>query len=146
MTAHKPVEVMLESTLASVDQAEEMALRFAGEAGFSEEDAHKVGMAVRESMVNAVLHGNHYDPGKKAGLRLEVQQGRLVATVTDQGEGFDMSKLPDPLADENLLRQSGRGIFLIRAFMDELHVRRLEPRGMEVRMIKYPSVQNSKEE
>ena len=142
----KRVEMKLESALESVDRAEETALRFAGEAGFSEEDMQKVGMAVRESVINAVLHGNHYDPGKKAGLRLEVERGRLVITITDQGEGFELDQVADPLAQENLLRQSGRGIFLIRAFMDELHVRRLQPKGMEVRMIKYPSSENSKEE
>lgn len=145
MSPEKRVEVMLESTLESVDQAEAITLRFAGEAGFNEEDVAKVGMAVRESMVNAVFHGNHYDRRKKAGLRLELEQGRLVATVTDQGEGFDVERVPDPLAPENMLRQSGRGIFLIKAFMDEFHVRRLLPRGTEVRMIKYPSVTNGKE-
>ena len=146
MMADKRVEVMLESNLESVNEAEQVAVRFAGEAGFSEEDQHKVGMAVRESMVNAVLHGNHYDPQKKAGLRLEFERGRLVITITDQGEGFEVDRVPNPLAEENLLRQSGRGIFLIRAFMDELHVRRLEPKGTEVRMVKYPSAENSKEE
>ena len=142
MSRQKRVEVTLESTLASVDQAEEIALCFAGGAGFNEEDAQKVGMAVRETLANAVLHGNHYDPNKKAFLRLEVEQGRLIATITDQGQGFDMQKIPDPLAPENLLRQSGRGIFLIRAFMDEFHVRRLPPQGTEVRIIKYPSVKS----
>ena len=146
MGVEKRVEVMLESTLESVNQAEQIAVQFAGKAGFCEEDTHKVGMAVRESMVNAVLHGNRYDPQKKAGLRLELDHGRLVVIITDQGEGFDMDHIPYPLAEENLLRQSGRGIFLIRAFMDELHMRRLEPRGMEVRMVKYPSVESSKEE
>jgi serine/threonine-protein kinase RsbW len=146
LRSERRVEMMLESNLESVDRAEEEALRFAEEAGFGEEDLQKVGMAVRETMINAVLHGNHYDPQKKAGLNLELLRGRLVITVTDQGEGFELNDVPDPLAQENLLRQSGRGIFLIRAFMDEVHLRRLQPKGMEVRMIKYPAAETSKEE
>jgi serine/threonine-protein kinase RsbW len=139
------VEMSLASTLDSVDKAEEEAVRFAGDAGFNEEDLQKVGMAVRESMVNAVLHGNQYDPQKQAGLRLELDRGNLVITITDQGNGFEAENVPDPLSHENLLRQSGRGIFLIRAFMDEFHVRRLQPTGTEVRLIKYPSGETKEE-
>lgn len=146
MAPLNPVEVQLESTLESVDRAEELVLEFIRSAGFDEEDQHKVGMAVRESMVNAVYHGNQYDPGKKAGLRLELQGRKLVITITDEGPGFELSRIANPLAEENLLKQSGRGIFLIRAFMDELYVRRLSPRGSEVRMVKYPSPSNGKEE
>lgn len=141
----KRVEISFASTLESVDRAEEEAVRFAEAAGFNEEDLQKVGMAVRESMVNAVLHGNQYDPQKRAGMRLEVEHGNLVITITDQGAGFEANHVPDPLSQENLLRQSGRGIFLIRAFMDEFEVRRLQPKGTEVRLIKYPS-QATKEE
>src|SRR5260221_1236637 len=133
----KPLVMSLESALDSVDRAEEEVVRFAEGAGFGEEDVQKVGMAVRESMVNAVLHGNQYDPQKKAGLRVELQNGGLVITITDEGAGFELEEIPDPLANENLLRHSGRGIFLIRAFMDDLKVRRLAPRGTEVRMVKY---------
>ena len=62
---------------------------------------------------------------------------RLTVTIADQGKGFDLEALPDPLADNNLLRHSGRGMFLIRAFMDELQVRRLSPAGTEVTLTKY---------
>ena len=133
----KPLVMSLDSALDSVDRAEEEVVRFAEGAGFGEEDVQKVGMAVRESMVNAVLHGNQYDPGKKAGVRVEVQDSSLVITITDEGAGFELNDVPDPLANENLLRHSGRGIFLIRAFMDDVKVRRLAPRGTEVRMVKY---------
>ena len=139
----KPVVLSLDSALESVDTAEEEVLRFATEAGFGEDDLQQVSMAVRESMVNAVLHGNQYDPQKKAGLRLELQNGALVITITDEGPGFELTDVPDPLAQENLLRHSGRGIFLIRAFMDELTVRRLVPRGTEVRMVKYRSAETA---
>ncbi len=140
------VEVSLESNLQSVDQAEEMAREFAREAGFGEEDEHRIALAVREAMVNAVIHGNKYDPCKRALVRLELENHKLVVVVTDQGLGFDVASVPDPLAEENLLKQTGRGIFLIRSFMDEVQITRLSPTGTEVRMIKYPSVMDGKEE
>lgn len=146
MTSANRVEVSLESTLDSVDQAEEMALDFAKGGGFPEDDQMKIGMAVREAMVNAVYHGNKWDPAKKAGLRLELEGRNLVIVVTDEGPGFDLDTVPDPLSEENLMKQSGRGIFLIRSFMDELDVRRRSPKGTELRMVKYPSPQNGKEE
>jgi len=61
---------------------------------------------------------------------------RLVVTIADEGEGFEPSELPDPLAEENLLRQSGRGIFLMKTFMDDVQVRRLQPAGTEVILTK----------
>jgi len=139
----KPVVLSLDSSLDSVDRAEEEVLRFAEGHQFGEEDMQKIGMAVRESMVNAVLHGNQYDPEKKAGLRVEMHNGGIAITISDEGAGFDLEEVPDPLAQENLLRHSGRGIFLIRAFMDDLQIRRLAPRGTEVRMIKYRSEEES---
>jgi serine/threonine-protein kinase RsbW len=131
------VERFLDSTLESVDSAEELALQEAEKAGVAEDDLHKIAMAVRESMVNAVVHGNRYSAHKK--VRLSVSKGprEFVVKIADEGEGFDYDSLPDPLAQENLLRHSGRGIFLIKAFMDEFQIRRLEPRGSEVTLVKY---------
>ncbi len=131
------MEWFLDSTLDSVDSAEELAMQEAERAGVSEDDLHKIAMAVRESMVNAVVHGNRYNGHKK--VRLTVSKGprEFVVKIADEGEGFDYENLPDPLAQENLLRHSGRGIFLIKAFMDEFQVRRLDPGGTEVTLIKY---------
>jgi serine/threonine-protein kinase RsbW len=131
------VDQFLDSTLDSVDSAENLVLDLAQKAGFDEEDLHKIGMAVRESMVNAVVHGNQYSAHKKVHVLVSKGNDRLTVTIADQGKGFDLESLPDPLADNNLLRHSGRGLFLIRAFMDELHVRRLSPAGTEVTLTKY---------
>ena len=131
------VDQFLDSSLDSVDSAEQLVLDVARKAGFQEEDLHKIGMAVRESMVNAVVHGNQYSAHKKVRVSVSKGQDRLTVTISDQGKGFELEQLPDPLSDENLLRNSGRGIFLIRAFMDELHVRRLSPAGTEVTLTKY---------
>jgi serine/threonine-protein kinase RsbW len=129
------VSYRMDSTLESVNQAEEIATKLAARLGFEDEDVNRISMAVREAAVNAVLHGNAYDPEKKVTVGLENTGGKLVITVTDEGLGLNPENIPDPLAPENLLKQSGRGIFLMRAFMDEVRIRNLEP-GTEVTMIK----------
>src|SRR6185503_17440796 len=131
------VERYLDSTLDSVDSAEELALGVAQRAGFDDDDLMKIGMAVRESMVNAVVHGNRYNTHKKVRFTVAQDPKRLTVRISDEGEGFEVANLPDPLAPENLMRTSGRGIFLIRSFMDEFEIRRHERGGMEVTLVKY---------
>ena len=130
------VSYTLDSTLETVNSAEETASRMAAEAGFGDEEIMKISMAVREAAVNAVLHGNAYDPAKKVTLAFERTGRDLVITVRDQGKGLDMSKVPDPLAAENLMKTSGRGIFLIRSFMDEVEIHPSQT-GTELKMIKH---------
>lgn len=134
--ALKNVDKEYQSTLESVDEAEALVLRVAEEAGFEEEDLHKLGMAVREAMVNAVVHGNRYNLRKKVHVKLAAGDETLRLTITDEGEGFDLSDLPDPLAEENLLRQSGRGLLLIQAFVDEFSMHKAKPPlGTEVTLV-----------
>jgi serine/threonine-protein kinase RsbW len=132
----KRVSYTLDSTLETVDSAEEAANRIAAEAGFDEDEVMRIAMAVREAAVNAVLHGNAYDPGKKVRLDFERTGVDLVITIRDQGKGLDLSKIPDPLAPENLLKTSGRGIFLIRSFMDEVHIHPSQT-GTEIKLVKH---------
>ena len=132
----KTINLVLDSTLESVDQAERAVLDLAVGAGFGEEDLDRIGMSVRECMVNAVVHGNRYNSHKKVRLSLSLTPERLTIRIADQGDGFDPDQLPDPLSGDNLLRHSGRGIFLMKAFMDDLRVRRLEPSGTEVTLVK----------
>ncbi|HUY82839.1 MAG TPA: ATP-binding protein [Acidobacteriaceae bacterium] len=126
----------LESSLDSVNKVEETAEQMAKKAGVDEDELFKITMAVREAAVNAVLHGNSYDPEKRITVSFENTGDSLVIRIADQGEGIDSSQLPDPLAPENLLRGSGRGIFLIRSFMDEVHFKQLHP-GTELTLIKH---------
>jgi serine/threonine-protein kinase RsbW len=134
--AEEWVSYTLESNLESVNQAEETARRIATEMGFAEEEIYGIAMAVREATINAVLHGNAYDPAKKVQVQFDRNRhGTLRVTVHDEGKGFDLDKVPNPLEPENLLKQSGRGVFLIRSYMDEVRVRKLE-RGTEITMIK----------
>ena len=129
------VAYTLDSTLDSVNMVEQTAEQLATKAGFSDEDLHKITMSVREAAVNAVLHGNAYDPGKKITVAYETTPEKLAITISDEGSGMDPESLPDPLAEENLLKTSGRGIFLIRSFMDEVKIRDLHP-GTEIVLIK----------
>jgi len=141
------VSYTLDSTLDSVNHAESKAQEVAARAGFSEDDQYNIAMAVREAAVNAVLHGNARDPQKKFFVAYETTSDALVITITDQGKGLDPCLIPDPLAPENLMKGSGRGIFLIRAFMDEVRFRNVEP-GTEITLIKHVGrkTANAKEE
>jgi len=126
----------LDSTLETVDNAEQTASRVASETGFDEDEVMQIAMAVREAAVNAVLHGNAYDPEKKVELEFERTDRDLVITIRDQGKGLDKAKIPDPLAPENLLKTSGRGIFLIRSFMDDVQINPSQT-GTEIKLIKH---------
>jgi serine/threonine-protein kinase RsbW len=136
VTMGNRVAYTLDSTLDSVNKAEQTAEQFATRLGFSEDERHKITMSVREAAVNAVLHGNAYDPHKKITVAYHSSGQSLVITVTDQGRGLSEDEIPDPLAEENLLKTSGRGIFLIRSFMDEVRIRDLHP-GTEVTLVKH---------
>jgi len=138
-------EHVLDSTLESVDGAEEAALEAARRAGFGEDDQVRIGMAVREAMVNAVVHGNRYSAHKKVRFSVAIEGSRFIARIADDGEGFDYESLPDPLAKENLLQSSGRGIFLIRSFVDEFQVRRRSPAGTEVILIKHRTFEDNRQ-
>jgi serine/threonine-protein kinase RsbW len=126
----------LSSTMDSVEEVEAAADQLATEAGLDEEQRFHVAMAVREAAVNAVLHGNEYDPARQIEVSLENTGADLIITIADEGRGFDPGKIPDPLAQENILRGTGRGIFLIRSLMDEVHFRQLHP-GTELTLVKH---------
>lgn len=135
-TETQRVETHLDSELESADAAENLVIEVARDVGFGDEDIHKLGMAVRESIVNAVVHGNRYNRRKKVSFAISSAPDRVTVRIGDEGEGFDVGSLSNPIADQNLLQQSGRGIFLIRAFVDEFSVRKLSP-GTEVTLVKY---------
>jgi serine/threonine-protein kinase RsbW len=130
------VEVTLESDLKNLEAAEEIVRRVASTAGFDEESEHQIEMALHESLINAIWHGNKNDASKSVWLRFEVYKDRLEIRVRDQGNGFNIDEVPDPCATDNLLKVSGRGIFLIRTFMDEFHVKYLPGSGTEVTLVK----------
>lgn len=107
--------------------------------GLDEDAIHWVSVAVRESVANAIKHGNRNDAAKKVFVAFDGgcdAVPELCICVRDQGAGFDPEEIADPLAPENILKGSGRGIFLMRSFMDEVALRRAPEGGMEVRMVK----------
>src|SRR5882724_4162775 len=142
MTAHALSVVRLEfsSAFDALDLVQIVAIHVAREAGLDEEAVHWVGVAMRESVINAVQHGNRNNRSKRVFVDFDmvVEEGTLglLICVRDQGEGFDPDTVANPLAPENLLKSSGRGIFLIRNFMDDVQLQRAPEGGMEIRMVK----------
>ena len=130
------VELVLESDLKNVEVAEEVTRRVSGTAGFDEDEQHRIDMAVHETLINAIWHGNKNDPKKSVWLRFQIFSDRLEIRVRDEGTGYNPEKVPDPLKDENLLNSSGRGVFLIRTFMDDYRVESKAGKGTEVVLIK----------
>jgi len=107
--------------------------------GLDEDASQRVGVAVSESVVNAIKHGNRNDATKHVLVEFETMvsaEPELSIRVRDQGQGFDLDAVANPLAAENLLKSSGRGLFLIRTFMDDVRLQRAPGAGMEIRMIK----------
>jgi len=126
----------LKSTMDSVSEVETAAEQLAIDAGLNEDERFGVVLAVHEAAVNAVLHGNEYQNDKQIYVCLENTGRSLIFVIADQGKGLDPETLVDPRAPENLMRGSGRGIFLIRTFMDEVKFRKTQP-GTELTMVKH---------
>jgi len=132
----KHLEVTLETQVESVNLAEELCLRVAEAAGFGEDECYRIGMSVREGVINAFHYGNQERPEKKIHLAVDLTEEKMIIHVLDEGLGFNLADIPDPLAEENLLSTSGRGIFLMRAFMDEFDVVSGKNGGAEIVMSK----------
>ena len=132
----KHLEMTLETQVESVNLAEEMCLRVAEAAGFGEDDCYRIGMSVREGVINAFHYGNEERPEKKIHLAVDLTAEKMIIHVLDEGIGFKLADVPDPLAEENLLSTYGRGIFLMRAFMDEFDVVSGKTGGAEIVMSK----------
>lgn len=134
------VRLQIHSHFDMVDFVQVVSDRVGQLAGMDEDAIHWIGVAVRESVINAIKHGNREDYGKLVTVEFtfapEASPIELVVRVLDQGEGFDPQGVADPLAPENILKSSGRGIFFMRSFMDDVVLRRGDEGGMEVRMVK----------
>ncbi len=130
------IKVVLETLIESIALAEDVGMRVAAAAGFDEDDQYKIGLAVHEAVMNAFQYGNGQQREKKIDLVFELHHEKLVIHVTDQGTGFQLSNVPDPREDENVLGDSGRGVLLMKAFMDEFDVMVSSAGGAEVVMAK----------
>ncbi len=134
------VRLQFPSLFEMIDLVQAVSDQLARHLGLGDDAQHWVGVAVRESVINAIKHGNKGDASKSVEVEFLVRPVaspcELQISVRDQGEGFDPAALPDPLAPENLLKASGRGIFFMRSFMDDVQIVRAPGGGMEVRMVK----------
>ena len=140
LTRGGTVRLQIHSNFDMLDFVQVVSDRMGQLAGLDEDAVHWIGVAVRESVINAIKHGNREDYGKLVTVEFSftpsAQPSELVVRVLDEGEGFDPQGVADPLAPENILKSSGRGIFFMRSFMDDLTLRRAAEGGMEVRMVK----------
>ncbi len=134
---HLVADLELESSLDSVDAVENHVIAAAQQAGLSEEEIFRFGYAVREAMVNAVVHGNRYNSNKMVLFRMLAGPDYIEVVIRDFGDGFNANSVADPLAEENLLSQSGRGLALIRAFVDKLKVAPADGGGTAAILRKY---------
>jgi serine/threonine-protein kinase RsbW len=132
--------LQIHSNFDMVDFVQVVSDRVGQLAGMDEDTVHWIGVAIRESVINAIKHGNREDFGKLVTVEFTFEPvtnpRELVVRVLDQGEGFEPDEVADPLAPENILKSSGRGIFFMRNFMDDVTLRRADEGGMEVRMVK----------
>lgn len=136
MLAENVVELTIASQLEFIDLVTTVTDNITQMIGFDEETCYWINMAVRESVANAIEHGNKYDPQKAVDVRFTIGVDALRVTVRDYGEGFDPSTLPDPLDPNNLLNPAGRGILYMRTFMDQVNYSRHAGGGMQVSMTK----------
>jgi len=134
------VRLQLPSQFDLLDLVQVVSDRLGHLASMDDDTIHWIGVAVRESVINAIKHGNREHPAKLVTVEFAFTPTdaptELVVRVTDQGEGFDPDALANPLDPENMLKASGRGIFFMRSFMDEVQLQRAPGGGMEVRMVK----------
>jgi serine/threonine-protein kinase RsbW len=140
LTRGGTIRMQIHSNFDMVDFVQVVSDRVGQLAGMDEDTVHWIGVAVRESVINAIKHGNREHPGKLVTVEFTfapvIDPRELVVRVVDEGEGFDPQEVADPLAPENMLKASGRGIFFMRSFMDDVVLRRASDGGMEVRMVK----------
>ena len=137
---HRDVHLEIHSTIDAIELVQVVTEHIARAVGFDEEALHWTTMAVRETVINAISHGNQNDPAKLVFIDYSATPADAPAvfavSVRDQGPGFDPDAVKDPLTPENILNPNGRGIFLIRQFMDDVSIRSAPQGGMEVRMSK----------
>jgi len=136
---HHIVRLEFTSAFEMLDFVQVVSDHVSRSIGLDDDSSHWVGVAIRESVINAIKHGNRNDSTKRVFVEFETAAAaapQLAIRVRDEGEGFDPETLADPLAPENLLKSSGRGIFLIRNFMDDVQLQRAPEGGMEIRMVK----------
>ena len=137
-------EIKLPSRIESVEEAAAQAAEFAQKRGLGDEFIYAVDLALRESVANAVKHGNKFDESKTVEIKLEDGEDGFAITVRDHGAGFSVDEIPDPTNPENLLKTNGRGILFMNSFMDEIEWSNSPDGGLIVKMVKLKSEKGQK--
>ncbi|MFQ5601772.1 MAG: ATP-binding protein [bacterium] len=131
----KQLTMTILSRLEEIEQVERLAEKAADKMQFDEEEKDSLAIAVTEAVNNAIIHGNKQNKKKKVHIKFTFQKKKLIVTIKDEGEGFNPEKLSDPLAPENLLKESGRGIFILSTLMDDVKFK-FNKDGTEISMFK----------
>lgn len=129
------LEISIPSSYDAMEKVAAMIERAGDQAGISEDDEVDLMISVMEAVNNAIQHGNKEDVSKQVHVKIETEPGMLVCYVRDEGPGFNPERVPDPLSPDNLLNPSGRGILMMREFMDQVEFSANEA-GTSVRMAK----------
>ena len=129
-------ELTIPSRLEELESVQRLIGQAATAFGLTEDMAYWMELTISESVINAIRHGNQFDPTKKARLVISYDGENVEIIVEDQGEGFSLDELADPTKAENLLKPCGRGILIIRSFMDEVNLTQKEGGGTRLHMIK----------
>jgi len=135
-SSESTVELRIQSSLDYADLVENLTNNLTAMAGCDSEHAYFIEMAVREVLINAIRHGNQFDLHKPVTVQFRFDAARFEVQIDDQGQGFDFEHLPDPCDPANLLKSSGRGIFLVRSFMDDFSLTYIPNHGTEVKFAK----------
>lgn len=114
-------EHVIPSVVAEAQRIQDQILDLLRQNAFSERDSFAIKLAVEEAVVNAIRHGNQFDPGKKVRITYHVVGDTFFIRICDEGRGFDPDAVPDPTREENLEKPSGRGLLLMRYYMNEVH-------------------------
>jgi serine/threonine-protein kinase RsbW len=131
-----PIRMSLSSRFENIEMAQHLCGKLLEGRDVADDARHWILMALREALANAIKHGNQQNLEKRVELEMNVVDDVLEIKIRDEGEGFEPGDVPDPLAPENRLRTSGRGIFYMKTFMDEVRFRRRDGGGMEITLTK----------
>jgi serine/threonine-protein kinase RsbW len=132
----RTVKLDIASRFDMLEMVQTVLVHLSGLVGFDEEATHYMSVAVRESVVNAIKHGNRGEEARRVGIAFTLESGSIQVSVRDEGRGFDPEAVPNPTATENLLKVNGRGIFFMRSFMDDVSYAFPPGGGTVVTMIK----------
>ena len=129
----KEYNLTIPSKLDKLIEVERAAEKISAASGLSKDQSNNIAIAITEAAGNAIVHGNQKDPKKKVRIHFRITKKQIVAEVKDEGKGFNPDKLLNPLKPENIMKENGRGIFILKSLMDSVSFH-FSPKGTTIRM------------